>query len=105
MVQEGDTLKSIAQAVYGNASLWYIVAQANALGGDADLAVGLSLSIPAVTTTKNDSTTYKPYNPSEIQGSTQPDLPVIAPPPPPPKQHCNVVAAIVVIAVTAVVSY
>lgn len=104
VVQEGDTLKSIAQAVYGNASLWYIVAQANALNGDADLAVGLSLSIPAVTTSKNDSTTFKPYNPSEIQGSTTPNLPVIAPPPPPPKQHCNVIAAIVVIAVVVVAS-
>jgi nucleoid-associated protein YgaU len=104
VVQQGDTLKSIAQAVYGNASLWYVVAQANALNGDADLAVGLSLSIPAVTTSKNDSTTFKPYNPSEIQGSTTPDLPVIAPPPPPPKQHCNAIAAIVVIAVVVVAS-
>jgi len=105
VVQEGDTLKSIAQAVYGNASLWYVVAQANALNGDADLAVGLSLSIPAVTTSKNDSTTFKPYNPSEIQGSTTPNLPVIAPPPPPPKQHCNVIAAIVVIAVVVAASF
>jgi len=105
VVQEGDTLKSIAQAVYGNASLWYVVAQANALTGDADLAVGLSLSIPAVTTSKNDSTTFKPYNPSEIQGSTTPNLPVIAPPPPPPKQHCNVIAAIVVIAVVVAASF
>ena len=79
VVQQGDTLKSIAQAVYGNASLWYIVAQANALNGDADLAVGLSLSIPSVTTTKNDATTFKPYNPSEILSSTTSDLPVIAP--------------------------
>ncbi|WP_448102750.1 RES domain-containing protein [Luteibacter jiangsuensis] len=104
VVQEGDTLKSIAQAVYGNASLWYVVAQANALTGDADLAAGLSLSIPSVTTTKNDATTFKPYNPSEIQGSTTPDLPVIAPPPPPPKHHCNVIAAVVVIAVVVVAS-
>jgi len=105
VVQEGDTLKSIAQAVYGNASLWYVIAQANALNGDSDLAVGLSLSIPAVTTSKNDSTTFKPYNPSEIQGSTTPNLPVIAPPPPPPKQHCNVIAAIVVIAVVVAASF
>ena len=105
VVQQGDTLKSIAQAVYGNASLWYIVAQANALNGDADLAVGLSLSIPSVTTNKNDATTFKPYNPSEILGSTTPDLPVIAPPPPPPKHHCNVIAAVVVIAVAVVASF
>ncbi|MGF6495507.1 hypothetical protein ABIE56_003706 [Luteibacter sp. 621] len=42
VVQEGDTLKSIAQAVYGKANLWYIVAPANALTGDSDLAAGLS---------------------------------------------------------------
>ncbi|WP_176167915.1 LysM peptidoglycan-binding domain-containing protein [Luteibacter sp. 22Crub2.1] len=40
MVQTGDTLKSIAQSVYGNASLWYVIAQANAISGDAELAVG-----------------------------------------------------------------
>ncbi|MET4674915.1 YD repeat-containing protein [Luteibacter sp. PvP120] len=105
VVQEGDTLKSIAQAVYGNASLWYVIAQANALGGDNELATGLSLTIPAVTTNQNDATTFKPYNPSEIQGSTTPNLPVIAPPPPPPKQHCNVVATIIVIAVVVAASF
>jgi YD repeat-containing protein len=104
VVQQGDSLRTIAQAVYGNASLWYVVAQANALNGDNDLTVGLTLTIPSITTTKNDSTTFKPYNPSEIQGSTTPNLPVIAPPPPPPKQHCNVVAAIIVIAVVVVAS-
>ena len=104
VVQQGDTLKSIAQAVYGNASLWYVIAQANALTGDNDLSVGLGIDIPAVTTNKNDATTFKPYNPGEIQGSTTPELPVIAPPPPPPKQHCNVIAAVIVIAVAVVVS-
>jgi YD repeat-containing protein len=104
VVQEGDSLRTIAQAVYGNASMWYVVAQANALNGDNDLTVGLTLTIPSITTTKNDSTTFKPYNPSEIQGSTTPDLPVIAPPPPPPKHHCNVLAAIIVIAVTVIVT-
>jgi nucleoid-associated protein YgaU len=46
VVQEGDTLRSIAQAVYGNASLWYVVAQANALNRDSDLVAGLTLTVP-----------------------------------------------------------
>jgi len=58
-----------------------------------------------VTTNSNDATTFKPYNASQISGSTTPSLPTIAPPPPPTSQHCNVVAAIIVIAVTIVVTY
>ncbi|WP_266157646.1 LysM peptidoglycan-binding domain-containing protein [Dyella silvatica] len=102
VVQAGDTLKSIAQALYGNASLWYVIAQANALSSDNDLAIGQSLTTPAVTTNANDATTFKPYNPGEIAGSTTPNLPTIAPPPPPTHQHCNVLAEIIVIAVTVV---
>ncbi|NKZ39876.1 LysM peptidoglycan-binding domain-containing protein [Oleiagrimonas citrea] len=102
VVQAGDSLKSIAQSIYGNASLWYVIADANALGGDDDLALGQTLQIPEVTTHSNDATTFKPYNPSEIQGSTTPSLPTIAPPPPPPSHHCNAVAAIVVIAIVVV---
>lgn len=40
VVQAGDTLSAIAQATYGDSSLWYLVAQANGLGGDSDLRVG-----------------------------------------------------------------
>lgn len=104
VVQAGDSLKSIAQAVYGNSSLWYVIADANALAGDDDLALGQTLQIPQVTTHANDSTTFKPYNPGEIEGSTTPTLPVIAPPPPPPSNHCNTLATIIVIAVVVIVS-
>ena len=105
VVQTGDTLKSIAQAMYGNASLWYIVAQANALSSDSDLAVGQDLTIPQVTTHQNDSTTFKPYNPNDAIGSTTPSLPAIAPPPPPPDRAGGCSAAqIIVIVVTIVVT-
>jgi len=103
VVQQGDTLKSIAQTVYGNASLWYIIAQANAIDSDAGLAIGQDLTIPEIKTNQNDASTFKPYNPGDIAGSTTPSLPTIAPPPPPPSRpHCNVVAAIIVIAVVVV---
>ena len=102
VVQRGDTLRSIAQAVYGNAAYWYVIAQANAISSDSDLAIGQNLTLPQITTTSNTATTFKPYNPSDISGSTTPNLPTIAPPPVPPAHHCNVLAAIVVIAVIVV---
>jgi hypothetical protein len=50
VVQVSDTLASIAQAVYGNASLAYIIAAANSLGtnGPAMLVAGSTLVIPEV---------------------------------------------------------
>ena len=90
VVQRGDTLRSIAQAVYGNAAYWYVIAQANAISSDSDLAIGQNLTLPQITTTSNTATTFKPYNPSDISGSTTPNLPTIAPPPVPPAHHCNV---------------
>lgn len=101
VVQAGDTLESIAQAEYGNSSLWYVIAQANALDGDSELSLGQRLTIPTVTTNSNSATTFKPYDPGSIVGGTTPSLPVIAPPEP-PKQHCNVLAEIIIIAVTVV---
>jgi len=103
VVQEGDTLTSIAQAVYGDASLWYVVADANGLTSDDDLVEGQTLKLPQVTTNSNTSTTFKPYNPNQISGSTTPSLPQ-APVPAPSNQHCNTLAEIVVIAVVIVVS-
>jgi YD repeat-containing protein len=105
VVQAGDTLQSIAQAQYGDASLWYVIAQANALSSDNDLAIGQRLTIPQVTTSSNTATTFKPYDPGSIVGSTTPNLPVIAPPPPPPSQHCKALSEVIAIAVTIVVSY
>jgi len=102
VVQAGDTLESIAQAEYGDVSLWYVIAQANALSGDNQLAIGQSLTIPQITTHSNTAATFKPYDPSSIVGSTTPSLPTIAPPPPPSSSGCNVLAEIIVIAVTVV---
>ncbi|WP_219851901.1 LysM peptidoglycan-binding domain-containing protein, partial [Methylibium rhizosphaerae] len=45
-VQGGDTLRSIAQAAYGDNRLWWKIAQANGLSGDSDLRVGQTLSLP-----------------------------------------------------------
>ncbi|MHB1059978.1 MAG: LysM peptidoglycan-binding domain-containing protein, partial [Rhodanobacter sp.] len=103
VTQFGDTLKSIAQAQYGNASLWYVIAQANALNSDDDLVAGQTLSIPQVTTSANTASTFKPYDPAAIAGSTTPPS-VHVPPPPPSGHHCSALAQIVVIAVMVVVA-
>ncbi|MDR3443766.1 putative Ig domain-containing protein [Dyella sp.] len=102
VVASGDTLESIAQSVYGNSSLAYIIAAANGLTGDNGLVVGQAITVPSVTTNANTSTTFKPYNPGQIIGSTTPSLP--AAPPPPPSSHCSGLAEIVVAAVIVVAS-
>lgn len=99
-VQAGDTLRSIAQRVYGNANLWYVLAEANALG-DGDLAVGASINVPEVKVSSNDAGTFKPFNPNEAIGDTTPNLPYIQPP---PKRHCNALAMILIVVVAVVVT-
>ncbi|WP_017462622.1 putative Ig domain-containing protein [Dyella ginsengisoli] len=98
--QVGDTLASIAQQVYGTSTLWYVVANANGLSKDSDLVFGTTLKLPEVTTSTNDATTFKPYSPAEISGSTTPALPQA--PPPPSSHHCSALAQIIVIAVVVV---
>jgi YD repeat-containing protein len=78
-VQNGDTLRSIASSAYGDADLWYEVAQANGIASDADLRVGMSVTVPNVVTSANNANTFVPYDPSKIVGDTTPYLK--APPP------------------------
>lgn len=103
VVNQGDTLESIALAVWGDAKMWYLIADANGLSSDADLSkcVGTSIKIPnVVTNIHNDADTFKPYNPQEIIGDTTP-----APqPPPPPKQKCKALSQAIAVIVTIVVT-
>ena len=103
-VQAGDTLQGIAQSVYGNASLWYVIADANAISLDSsgnaiNLVAGTTLKLPAVSNEQNGSQTFDPYNPLKLIGSTTPALAYI---PPPPSQHCNTLTELVVAAITVV---
>ena len=99
-VQAGDTLESIAQTVYGTSDLWYVIADANGLQGDSDLAAGQVLTLPSVTTHANSAGTFKPYDPGKVVGSTTPSLPFV--PPPPSSSGCNPIAEIVVIVVVII---
>jgi len=60
------------------------------------------LKVPQVTTSKNDASTFKPYNPAEATGPTSPSTPYIAPPPPGPT--CTTLAMIIMVAIAVVVT-
>jgi hypothetical protein len=63
---------------WGDASLWYLIADANGLAGNAALAAGTTLTIPAkVTNVHNNAATFTVYDPSKAVGNI---LPVTAPP-------------------------
>jgi len=103
-VQAGDTLRSLAQRVYGNESLWYVIASANALDDDSGggpLVAGTTLTVPEVKTNSNDANTFKPYNPSEISGPSTPSLPYIQPP---SESGCGKLGMVIMIVVAVVVT-
>lgn len=99
-VAAGETLRSIAMRIYGTDSLWYVLATANGLDGSEDLVAGMTLSVPDVKVNSNDASTFKPYNPGEIIGSTAPQLDYV--PPPPPKNSCSVLQVILTIVVVVI---
>jgi hypothetical protein len=98
VVRAGDTLQSIAQAVYGDSSRWYIIADANNLSATSALPENLSLKIPnTVTNASNTSDTFRPYSPADVIGDLTPALPK------PRKKHSKTFTTILV-AVVAVVA-
>ncbi|MFJ4376075.1 LysM peptidoglycan-binding domain-containing protein [Pseudomonas japonica] len=104
VVSQGDTLASIAQAVWGDSKMWYLIADANGIDPSKALVVGDSIRIPnVVSSTHNDSTTFKPYNASDVLGDTTP-TPVFPPPPKPKKKKCGGIAAVVMVVVAVVVA-
>lgn len=80
-VKNGDTLQSIARAVWGDADMWYLIADANGLTNSNTLTAGQVLTIPnKVTNIHNNSGTYRVYNPGEAIGDVNPTLPTAPPP-------------------------
>ncbi|MGH7486906.1 MAG: LysM peptidoglycan-binding domain-containing protein, partial [bacterium] len=72
-VQSGDTLQSIAEQLWGDASFWYMIADANGLNGSEDLSAGMDLIIPnKVHNIHNSNDTFRPYDPNEAIGNTSP---------------------------------
>ncbi|WP_336943006.1 LysM peptidoglycan-binding domain-containing protein, partial [Acinetobacter modestus] len=104
VVNNGDTLQSIALSVWGDASMWYMIADLNGLNTSDKLTAGQILTIPnKVTNIHNNSETFRPYSPGEAIGDTQPTVPS-PPPPPKPKKKCGGIAQIVMIIVAVVVT-
>ena len=101
-VQKGDTLQGIAERLWGDRSLWYLIAEANGLVGAESLTEGMRLTIPnKVTNVHNNSGTVGVYDAGAAIGDTSPTLPA---PPPPPKQGCGTLGTIIMIAVAVVVT-
>ena len=100
-VQSGDTLQGIARKLWGDASLWYMLADANGISSNEGLGVGVSLSVPTVNNNvHNNSETFKPYDASKIIGKSEAEP--IAPPAP---SGCGMmIVAIVVIVVATIVT-
>jgi len=104
-VNTGDSLLSVALAVYGDSKLWYLIADANGLNAGSALTAGQTLKIPnKITNIHNDSSTFKPYSPGDIIGDTTPNLADPPPPPQPKGGGCGVVGLIIMIVVAIVVT-
>ncbi|MFZ6721382.1 carbohydrate-binding protein [Undibacterium sp. Ji49W] len=68
-VKQGDTLQSLALAAYGDAKLWYLIADANGISGNANLMEIGSLKIP----TRDGGTVFHSMN-DDVQGIAESDF-------------------------------
>ncbi|WP_211482761.1 polymorphic toxin-type HINT domain-containing protein [Duganella sp. CF458] len=96
VANDGDTLQTIAQRIYGDASLWYKLAEANKLQPGQALHGGQALTAPAY---MSGVSLEQNFNNGKLVGSTMPNLPS----PPPPKSRFGFLAKIVAIIVFVVV--
>jgi LysM repeat protein len=96
-VREGETLQSIAQTAWGDASLWYMIAEANGLSAaSAQLAAGTSLILPGkVTNVHENASTFRPYDAQQAIGDTSPTTPK---PPKKPNYCCGTLGAAIIAA-------
>lgn len=98
-VRGGETLQTIARAVWGDAAMWYLLADANGLSGTETLVAGRVLQVPnKVTNIHNNADTFRPYNPGEAIGRIDPTLPA----PPPKKKGCGGIGQLVMVVVAVV---
>jgi YD repeat-containing protein len=105
IAQSGDTLRTIAARVLGDAALWYVLAEENGLSDpSATIREGTVIKVPnEVVSLSNTGGVFKPFDASEAIGDTSPTQ---APPPAPkPKKGgCGVIGMIIVAIVAIVVT-
>jgi YD repeat-containing protein len=101
-VYAGETLRSIAQRVYGDDSLWFVLAAANGLEDDSQLTAGSTLEVPQRITQTNSAGTFKPYNAGETSGI---ELPAVGYIPPAPKASCNPLQIVMIVVAVVVTVY
>jgi YD repeat-containing protein len=105
IAQTGDTLRTIAARVFGDASLWYVLAEENGLSDpSAVIKEGTVIKVPnEVVSLSNTAGSFKPFDAGDAIGDTNPTQP--APPAPKPKKGgCGVIGMIIVAIVAIVVT-
>jgi YD repeat-containing protein len=100
-VRGGDTLGGIAAQLWGDASLWYKLAEANGIAGAGALSEGQRLIIPAgVTKSTHNASTFQPYDPRDAIGDTSPS----SPQPQRRKNKCGTFGTILLVAIAVAVT-
>ncbi|PVZ69574.1 polymorphic toxin-type HINT domain-containing protein [Pelagibaculum spongiae] len=99
----GESAQDIAIQRWGDASKWYIVAEANGLtSATQKIGHGTVITLPnKIINVSNTSDVFKPYSPSEAMGNTSPTLPD-APPPKDPGCGIKQIVMIVVIIIATI---
>lgn len=101
--RDGDTLQSIARAVWGDASLWYLLAETNGLTAASILTAGQTIIIPAkVANAHNTSDTFRPYDPNKAIGDVNPTQP--GPQPKPQNKGCGLIGQLIATVIAVVVA-
>jgi YD repeat-containing protein len=100
-VRDGETLQSIAANLWGDSSLWYLIASANGMSAGQVLAAGQTLAIPdRVTNVRNSAGTFKPYDPNAALG----DLSPTTAKPPKKAGKCGMMGQILMVVVAVAVT-
>jgi LysM repeat protein len=103
-VRAGETLSTIAATLWGDASLWYKLAEANGLsGGGSAISAGQTLTIPnTLSNMHNTADTFRPYDANSALGDVQPGTPK---PRKDSNKNCGVIGVILRFVVAAAVRF
>ena len=108
VVKAGDSLYAIAGAVWGDVSMWYLIAEANGITAETPLTPNQTLTIPnKVTNIHNNSGTSRPYDAGAIIGDLSPTLPDAPLPAPPPQKSgggCGGLGMVIMAVIAVVVT-